>query len=74
MRCKLVNKDIRENYTNELLMERGLSPEELNYFLNVPDDSALQSPLDLDYIEQAGAMFKCITACTNQETIAVVVD
>ena len=74
MKCKLVNKDIRNNYTNELLMERGLSPEELNYFLNVPDDSALQSPLDLDYIEQAGALFETMTIATNTQTIAVVVD
>ena len=74
MKCKLVNKDIRQNYTNELLMERGLSPEELQYFLEVPDDSALQSPLALDYIEQAGAMFEKMTAATNMDTIAVVVD
>lgn len=74
MKCKLVNKDIRKNYTNELLMERGLSPEELDYFLNVPDDSALQSPLDLNYIEQAGALFEMMTIATNTQTIAVVVD
>ena len=74
MKTKLVNKDIRENYTNELLMERGLSPEELEYFLNVPDNSALQDPINLDYIEQAGAMFEYMTTCTNQETIAVIVD
>ena len=74
MRCKLVNKDIRQNYTKELLMERGLSPEELDYFLNVPDDSALQRPLDLDYIEQAGAMFEGMTVANNTQTIAVVVD
>ena len=74
MKCKLVNKDIRQNYTNELLMERGLSTEELQYFLEVPDDSALQSPLALDYIEQAGAMFEKMTAATNMDTIAVVVD
>ena len=74
MKTKLVNKDIRENYTNELLMERGLSLEELNYFLNVPDDSALQSPLGLDYIEQAGKLFEQMTAASNLDTIAVVVD
>ena len=74
MKTKLVNKDIRENYTNELLMERGLNPEELQYFLDVPDDSALQNPINLDYIEQAGAMFEYMTTCTNQETIAVIVD
>ena len=74
MKTKLVNKDIRENYTNELLMERGLSPEELEYFLNVPDDSALQNPIDLDYIEQAGALFECMTVANNTQTIAVIVD
>lgn len=74
MKCKLVNKDIRENYTNELLMERGLSQEELNYFLSVPDNSYLQDPIYLDYIEQAAAMFENMTVATNQETIAVVVD
>ena len=74
MKCKLVNKDIRENYTNELLMERGLSQEELNYFLTVPDDSYLENPIYLDNIEQAGAMFECMTVLTNLETVAVVVD
>lgn len=74
MRTKLVNKDIRENYTNELLMERGLSPEELDYFLNVPDDSALQSPLALDYLGQAWAMFKNMIEADKHQTITVVVD
>ena len=74
MKCKLVNKDIKENYTNELLMERGLSPEELQYFLDVPDSSALQNPLDLDYIEQAGALFENMIRLPENENIAVVVD
>ena len=74
MKCKLVNKDIRNNYTNELLLARGLSEEELDYFLNVPDDSALQDPHNLDYIEQAWALFRNMTVASNQETIAVVVD
>lgn len=74
MKCKLVNKDIRENYTNELLMERGLSPEELNYFLNVPDDSALQDPIGLDNIDQGWAMFKLMMHASKDETITVVVD
>lgn len=74
MKTKLVNKDIRENYTNELLMERGLSPKELDYFLNVPDDSALQNPLDLDYIERAGALFENMIRLPENENIAVVVD
>lgn len=74
MKCKLVNKDIRENYTNELLMERGLSPEELDYFLNVPDDSALQHPCDLDYIDEAVEIFYEIRTNLYNESIAIVVD
>ena len=74
MKTKLVNKDIRENYTNELLIERGLSPEELEYFLNVPDDSALQNPRDLDYIERAAQLFEYMTVATNMDTIIIVVD
>ena len=74
MKCKLVNKDIRENYTNELLMERGLSPEELQYFLNVPDDSYLQEPEGLDYIEQANYMFDEMINLSYQDIICVVVD
>lgn len=74
MRTKLVNKDIRENYTNELLMERGLSPEELDYFLNVPDDSYLEDPILFDNIDQAWALFKVMMCASKDETITVVVD
>ena len=74
MKTKLVNKDIRENYTNELLMERGLSPEELQYFLDVPDDSYLENPTLLDNIDQARTLFMLMTQATKDETIAVVVD
>ena len=72
MKTKLVNKDIRNNYTNELLMERGLSEEELNYFLNVPDASALQEPTNLDNLGQALEMF-CSMIKTDG-SICVVVD
>ena len=72
MKTKLVNKDIRSNYTNELLIERGLSEEELNYFLNVPDASALQDPTNLDNLGQALEMF-CLMTKTDG-SICVVVD
>ena len=74
MKCKLVNKDIRENYTNELLMERGLSPSELDYFLNVPDASYLQSPLGLDNITLGLIDFGHIVDLTDNDRIIVVVD
>ena len=74
MRTKLVNKDIRGNYTNELLIERGLNPKELDYFLNVPDDSYLEDPTLLDNIDQALALFKLMAHTSKGETITVVVD
>lgn len=74
MKTKLVNKDIRQNYTNELLMERGLTPEELEYFLNVPDDSALQDPEGLDYIDKANHMFDAMINLSEENDIVVVVD
>lgn len=57
MKTKLVNKDIRNNYTNELLLERGLNEEALNYFLTVPNDNALQDPDDLANIEKGSQLF-----------------
>lgn len=74
MKCKLVNKDIREHYVNELLAERGLKPEEINYFLTVPDDRALQEPEGLDYIDKAYQMFEDMTNLSYQDIICVVVD
>ena len=74
MKTKLVNKDIRKDYTNELLMERGLSPEELEYFLNVPDDSYLEDPILLDNIDRAWSFFVPMMVASKDETIAVVVD
>ena len=74
MKTKLVNKDIKENYTIELLKERGLNEEEINYFLNVPDDSYLEDPVLLDNIDQAYALFKLMANAPKEETITVVVD
>ena len=73
MKTKLVNKDIRNDYTNELLKERGLSKEELNYFLSVPDDRALQDPTNLDNLGQALELF-CGMANMKDGSICVVVD
>ena len=74
MKTKLVNKDIRKDYTNELLMERGLTSEELDYFLNVPDDSYLEDPTLLDNIDRAWTIFVPMMVASKDETIAVVVD
>jgi len=74
MKTKLVNKDIRNNYTIELLKERGLSEDEIKYFLEVPNDDYLQNPKWLTNIDRAWAMFKNMTVASKDETITVVVD
>ena len=73
MKTKLVNKDIRNNYTNELLLERGLNEEALNYFLTVPNDDALQRPDDLANIEKANFLFDRIINSKNCN-LCVIVD
>ena len=75
MKTKLVNKDIRNNYTNELLLERGLNEEALNYFLTVPNDDALQDPDFLDNIDAGATLFDDMV-CTLEENdrIIIVVD
>lgn len=75
MKCKLVNKDIRENYTNELLMERGLSPQELEYFLTVPNDAALQAPELLDHIEKGATIFDdMVVSLRGNDHIVIIAD
>ena len=73
MKTKLVNKDIRNNYTNELLLERGLNEEALNYFLTVPNDDALQRPDDLANIEKGNFLFDKIIN-SNNCNLCVIVD
>lgn len=74
MKCKLVNKDIRENYTVELLKERGLTTEEIRYFLEVPDDSYLEDPNLLDNIEDGKKLFDNIKELDENSRIIVIVD
>ena len=75
MRTKLVNKNIKTNYTIELLKERGLSDTDIDYFLNVPDDSKLQSPDKLDNIEAGAQIFNdMVTSLGENDRIVLVVD
>lgn len=74
MHCKLVNKNIRENYTIELLKERGLNEKEIDYFLNVPDASYLQSPIGLDNITLGLIDFDKMIKLSAEERIIVVAD
>ena len=76
MKTKLVNREIRpgEDYTQELLKERGLTEQEVAYFLTVPDDSALEPPTKLKNIERARLTLLAITRLTADDRICVVVD
>lgn len=74
MKTKLVNRVIHGNFVNELLKERGLTDEELDYFLNVPDDSALQDPTALDNIDEACQMFDKMINLGADDRICLVVD
>ena len=73
MKTKLVNKNIKNNYTNELLMERGLTEEEIKYFLDVPDASALESPIKLYNIEEGNILFDKIINSKNCN-LCIIVD
>ena len=74
MRTKLVNKDIRQNYTEELLKERGVNEEYLPYFLGQPDSSLLQDPRAFDNIHEGYQMFKEILLLNPNQRILLVVD
>lgn len=74
MKTRLVNKDIRNNYTEQLLIERGLAPEEIEYFFNVPDDSHLQNPSMLYNITSGFIDFQVMSNLSEEDRIVVVVD
>ena len=74
MRTKLINKDIRQNYTEELLKERGVNEEYLPYFLGQPDSSLLQDPRAFDNIHEGYQMFKEILLLNPNQRILLVVD
>lgn len=71
MKCKLVNENYKSNYTDELLVSRGLSPNDLEKFYN-PTSDLLQEPAALTNIANgANMLLKHIAEPTN---IAIVVD
>ena len=72
MKTKLVNENFTSNYLDNLLVARGLDVENLDYFYNVPDDSALENPLLLDNMEKGGKLFADMV--DNNKNICIVVD
>ena len=71
MKCKLVNENYRSNYTNELLISRGLSSEDLEKFYN-PTIELLQEPTALKNIADGVNML--LKHISNFSSIAIVVD
>ena len=74
MKTRLMNKDIRSNYVKELLMERGLTKEEIEYFLEVPDASYLQNPAMLYNITSGFIDFQVMSNLSEDDRLIVVVD
>ena len=71
MKCKLINENYRSNYTNELLISRGLSSENLEKFYN-PTIELLQEPAALKNIADGVNML--LKHISNFSSIAIVVD
>lgn len=74
MKTRLMNKNIKDNYINELLKERGLTTEEIDYFLTVPDDRYLQNPSMLYNITSGFIDFQVMSNLSKEDRIVVVVD
>lgn len=74
MRTKLVNKDIRDNYTEELLRERGVPEDVLLDFLAKPSQGLLQDPEAFDNIFQGYNLFEEIINLAPDKRILLVVD
>ena len=71
MKCKLVNENYRSNYTNELLISRGLLSKNLEKFYN-PTIELLQEPTALKNIADGVNML--LKHISNFSSIAIVVD
>lgn len=74
MKTRMTNDNIRSNYVKNLLGARGLTSEEIEYFLEVPDSSHLQEPSALYGITTAFIDFQHISNLPKEDRIIVVVD
>ena len=74
MKTRMMNDNIRSNYVKNLLSARGLTAEEIEYFLEVPDSSHLQEPSALYGITTAFIDFQHISNLLKEDRIIVVVD
>lgn len=68
MKIKLINKDIRSNYGENLLISRGI--KDVKAFMN-PDESALQDWRDLENIKEGVDLISALPATAH---IGIIVD
>lgn len=71
MKCKLVNENFKSNYTNELLISRGLSQQDLEKFYT-PTPDLLQEPENLDNIKEGADLL--LKHVNDLSPIALIVD
>ena len=72
MKTKLVNGNFTSDYLDNLLVARGLDESDLNYFYNVPDDSALLHWELFDNILEGARML--LDGIKHNNNICIVVD
>ena len=73
MKCELVNTNFNNNYVINLLQERGISAEEMPYFLH-PTPQLLLSPTNLENIDAAYHMFLEMIDMDETHCIVLIVD
>ena len=70
MKCKLVNENFKNDYTNKLLISRGVSSNDLEKFYN-PTSELLESP---ELLTNIGQGVNLLVKHLPQSNIAIVVD
>ena len=73
MKCQLVNANFDNNYVVNLLEERGITAEEMPYFLH-PTPQLLLSPTNLKNIDAAYHMFLEMISMDETHHIVLIVD
>lgn len=73
MKTRLINENYRSHYVDELLVSRGLHPEELESFYN-PTIDLLQPPINLNNITGGVMMFNDIVSLDDDKRALIVVD
>ena len=71
MKIKLINDNYKSQYTDNLLISRGVNPDSLNSFYN-PTSDLLEEPTNLNNIIEGANKLK--DSINNKNNIAIIVD